>query len=123
MKKILLSINPEYVIAIFKNKKTFELRRSIPKEKINKILIYETSPKSKVVGQITIKNTHKLKINELWKKTKKSNCINKKKFFEYFKEKKYGYAFEIKKNKKYKKPLNKEKFNINFIPQNFVYIK
>ncbi|MDE5767136.1 MAG: ASCH domain-containing protein [Malacoplasma sp.] len=54
MKKILISIKPEYVKNILKGIKKYEYRTKLPKEKISKIIIYCTSPIKKVVAEVDI---------------------------------------------------------------------
>ena len=48
--RVLLSIKHIYVEQILNNTKSFELRRRFTNKEIKEILIYETSPKMKVVG-------------------------------------------------------------------------
>lgn len=44
MCKILLSIKPEYVEKIIKGEKLFEFRRTVPKRKVDVVVIYSTFP-------------------------------------------------------------------------------
>ena len=48
---VILSIKPEYVAEIKAGRKGFEFRKTIFKEKVEKVYIYASSPVSKVVGE------------------------------------------------------------------------
>ena len=48
---VILSIKPEYVAEIKAGRKCFEFRKTIFKEKVEKVYIYASSPVSKVVGE------------------------------------------------------------------------
>lgn len=50
---IILSIHPEYVEKILAGEKTVELRRLLPRQNVEKIYIYSTSPVKKIVGYFT----------------------------------------------------------------------
>ena len=49
--RVLLSIKPEFVSSIFKGEKRFEYRRTIFKSPVERVVIYETSPTKKIVGE------------------------------------------------------------------------
>lgn len=82
--KVLLSIKPQFVKAIFEGSKRFEYRKSIFKDKnINKVIIYSTMPVGKIVGEFDIEcilEEHPIKI---WNLTKQDSGITDKFFFEY----------------------------------------
>ena len=94
MYKILLSIKPEYVKSIFEGKKKFEYRK----------IILIDSP------------------NNLWKKTKKNSGVDKKFFFEYFKEKTIGVAYQLKNIVEYDEIRSLEEFGVKCAPQSYVYL-
>lgn len=121
--KILLSINPEYVDKIFSGEKKIEYRRSIFKNKeIKTIVIYSTSPIKKIVGEFTIKKIIKDAPIKLWNLSPKSSGISEKKFYEYFKDKKEGYAIIIDKVIKYDNYKLLEDLSIKTAPQSFIYL-
>ena len=70
MNTIILAINPEYVQRIFTGEKKYEFRKIICKKAVDKILIYETAPTSKIVGEVTVKSILKESPLNLWQLTK-----------------------------------------------------
>ncbi|MBQ6954733.1 MAG: ASCH domain-containing protein [Mycoplasma sp.] len=118
---VLISIMPKYVKQILNGNKKFEYRKSIPKNKFDTILIYSTVPDKKIVAIAKVEKTLKLSIKELWYTTKKYGGISKKNFFEYFKNRKIGYAYKLGKIKKINKFISD--INIKHPPQNFMYVK
>ena len=65
MCRIILPIKKKYSDDILDGSKKYELRRSVPRRTVDDILIYETAPMSKVVGQIKILDTHFLPLEDL----------------------------------------------------------
>lgn len=122
--KVILSIKPIYAEKILNGEKTFELRKSIfKKNNIKKVLIYASSPVSKVIGEFEIESILHDEINELWKKTKKENGVDIDFFKEYFENREKGYAIKIKNTKRYKVAYNiYEKYGIK-APQSFSYLE
>ena len=88
--KVLMSIKPKFVEEIFSETKTFELRKKIFKSSINAIVIYSSSPKKKVVGEIIIDKIISSTPKLLWKSYKNNLGISEKEYFKYNKNKK-GY--------------------------------
>ncbi|MDF2804032.1 MAG: hypothetical protein K0S61_3935 [Anaerocolumna sp.] len=121
---VLLSIKPEFVERIFDGSKKFEYRRKIFKRvEIKKVIIYATSPISKVVGEFEIDEIYFDSINKLWNRTKDLSGINKTYYERYFSGLKFGYAIKIKSAIKYDIALSiQEKYHIN-APQSFVYVQ
>lgn len=122
--KVLLSIKPEYVEKIFSGVKKYEYRRSIFKNKeIKTVVIYSTFPVKKIVGEFKIKNIVKDLPEKLWELAPENTGIDKRKFMEYFDDKKEGYAIEIGKIEIYKTPKLLEELSIKKAPQSFLYLK
>ena len=121
--KVLMSIKPKFVEEIFSETKTFELRKKIFKSSINAIVIYSSSPKKKVVGEIIIDKIISSTPKLLWKSYKNNLGISEKEYFEYYKNSKVAYAIKIKKVIKYKKELELKDFGIEKAPQSYQYIK
>lgn len=95
MCKILLSIKPEYVEKIFNGRKKFEYRRTLPKRKVDGVVVYSTYPNKEIIGEFKIKNIHNYKISKLWEISKDKQGITRQDFSKYFKNKTEGYAYEI----------------------------
>lgn len=121
--KVLMSIKPKFVEKIFSETKTFELRKKIFKSSINTIVIYSSSPKKKVVGEIIIDKIISSTPRLLWKSYKNNLGISEKEYFKYYKNSKVAYAIKIKKIIKYKKELELKDFGIEKAPQSYQYIK
>ena len=120
--KVLMSINPKFVEKIFAGSKTFELRKKIFKSSINAIVIYSSSPKKKVVGEIIIDKIISSTPKLLWKSYKNNLGISEKEYFKYYKNSKVAYAIKIKKVIKYKKELELKDFGMEKAPQSYQYI-
>lgn len=120
--KVLMSIKPKFVEEIFSETKTFELRKKIFKSSINAIVIYSSSPKKKVVGEIIIDKIISSTPKLLWKSYKNNLGISEKEYFKYYKNSKVAYAIKIKKVIKYKKELELKDFGMEKAPQSYQYI-
>lgn len=123
MTAILLSIQPCYVQRIFCGEKRFEYRKRIPEKPIDRILIYETFPTKAVVGEVEVLGVLSNAPKLLWAETNVGAGISKKKFMEYFANRKIGYAFQLGKVTIYPKPRKATSYGLKKAPQNFAYIK
>ena len=119
---ILLPIKPEYANKIIEQKKLYEYRKNICKRKIDKIVIYSTSPVKRVVAEVEVKSVLSNTPNKLWKETKQYSGISKTKYMKYFKNKKIAFAYELGKILIYKQPKMLEDIGINYYPQSYVYL-
>jgi predicted transcriptional regulator len=122
--RILLSIKPEFAYKIFSGEKKYEYRRTIFKNRnVRNIIVYVSSPVSKVIGEFEIECILSDLPEKIWNKTHKESGITKPFFDRYTEKKKKIYAIKIGKTRKYKNDLFLEKdFNLNFAPQSFVYL-
>lgn len=121
--KALLAIKPEFVKKIFSGIKKYEYRKVIFTKKVAKVIIYASSPVSKVVGEFTIDSIVKGKPNKVWEETKNYAGITESYFKDYFKGKDTAYAIKIKDCCKYSKPLSLKEIGVQYVPQSFVYLK
>lgn len=122
MSIILMSIKPEYVDEIFSGRKRYEYRKKVCKEKVDKIIVYSSSPVKKVVGELIINQVLQDKKNIIWDITNKYGGINKEKFDKYYENYEYAVAYEIKKVIKYNEPKFLYDYKIKMAPQSYVYI-
>jgi predicted transcriptional regulator len=122
--KVILSIKPKYASKILEGKKTYELRKTIFKNtEIKTVLIYASSPISKIIGEFQIEKIVHLELDDLWNVVKQKAEVDKDFFDEYFDSKEKGYAIGIKNVKKYKNNIDiSEEYGIK-APQSFAYIK
>ena len=54
MSTMLLSIKPRYAKVILEGKKQYEFRKSRPKDGVDRIIFYASSPQKQVVGEAAI---------------------------------------------------------------------
>lgn len=122
MSTILISINPQHVKKILSGIKKCEYRRTIPKKKVDKIVIYETSPTKKVVCECTIKEVKILPKEQLWNETQNISGSTYERFSNYFKDRDKAVGYIIDKITKYKEPKELKDLGINFVPQSYIYL-
>lgn len=121
--KVLLSIKPKYAEMILDGEKQYEFRRAIFKSSsVKKIVIYASSPISKVIGEFEIDCILSLDIAELWMRTKEYSGIDKDFYDSYFEGKDVGHAIKIKRVKRYSRYKELHEFEIKRAPQSFAYI-
>lgn len=122
MAKMLLSIRPEFVKKIFDGTKVFEYRKTCCKRDINTILIYETSPTMKVVGEARIEFIFFNSPEKVWKETHKGSGLTKEFFDSYFRGKDTAVAYKLSNVIKYDNAVPLSEFGIARAPQSFCYI-
>ena len=118
----LLSIKPKYAEAIFRGEKRFEFRRVIFRKPVDVVLVYSTSPVSRVAGEFEVDAVISGTVEELWKRTKHCAGIDRRRFFSYFHGREVGYAIAIGSVRRYATSLDlRREFGIR-PPQSFVYL-
>jgi len=122
MATILLSIKAEYVSRILSGEKTFEYRKRIPKQSIDRIVIYETSPKKRIVGIADVRGVVSDTPDHLWNSTGRKGGISKEAYMEYFSGSVKAYAFELKNITKTKHDFELNQLGINQPPQSYYYM-
>ncbi len=121
--KVLLSIKPKYAEMILSGDKKYEFRRAIfKKPNIKKVVIYASSPVSKIIGEFEIDDILSFDIEELWLRTMKYAGIEKDFYQSYFSGKDIGHAIKVKKIKRYKEHKDLKEFNVKRAPQSFAYV-
>ena len=121
--KILLSIKSEYANKIISGEKKYEFRKALPKQRVDSIVLYITSPQCKVIAQVQVKGTIVDSVARIWDITKKDAGISHKKYLQYFKNKKAAKAFVLGEVTLYSEEKILNEFGINSAPQSFVYLK
>ena len=122
MSKALLSINPEYVKKIFDGTKRFEFRKTITKKSIDSIVIYETYPTMKVVGEAKVKKIIIGEPNDVWEKTKEFSGVDREFFDKYYQNKYNAVVYELTDVVKYNEPKDLSVYGLKHAPQSFVYL-
>lgn len=117
-----MSIRPRYADAIFSGEKRFEFRRAIFRRPVNVVVVYTTSPVSRVVGEFDIESIISDTIEGLWLRTKHCAGIDRKRFFSYFAGRKVGHAIAIGSVRRYRQTLDlSSNFGVR-PPQSFLYL-
>lgn len=121
--KVLLSIKPEFAERIFDGSKKYEFRRSIFKNPdVKTVIVYASSPVQRVIGEFDIETVLRDSPKSLWKKTRKHSGISEEFFFAYFSERDIGFAIEVKKVRRFKKPrCLRSSYDVS-PPQSFCYV-
>ena len=122
MCKILLSINPEYVNQILNKTKIYEFRKVKCKKNIDNIVIYATSPISRVVAEVKVEEILEDMPENIWNITREFSGITHEYFLEYYKNREKAIAYRLGKVKKYKTPKSLNEFGIKSAHQSFIYL-
>lgn len=120
--KLLLSIKPEYATRILLGEKKYEYRKHLPKEEIDTIIIYATSPIKKVLGEVKVMGIISMCPSSLWEKTKSSAGISREGFRKYFKGCSKAYAYQLGEVIKYIPEKDLKDYGFDHAPQSFRYI-
>jgi len=122
--KVLLSIKPEYADMIFSGEKKYEFRRAIFKNRtVTHIVVYASSPVRKVVGEFEVARIIHDDVRVLWNETGSVAGISEGKYFDYFSDRREGYAIQIGKTLKYEPTLSlREEYGLA-PPQSFAYVQ
>lgn len=124
MRKILLSIKPEYADKIFLGVKKYEFRKTIFRDKnVKTVVVYASSPVKKVIGEFSIDSILSGTPSDIWRTTSSLSGITQDSFCEYYANRETAFAIKIGNTKRYRKERNLSDFNITFAPQSFVYLR
>ena len=119
----IFAIKPKYVEKIFSGEKRFEFRTAVCKQQIKKMIIYETSPTSKIVGEVHISKILADTPENIWIQTKEYAGIDYDSFMNYFKNRETAFAYVLEKPAKYETSKLLSEYNIKSVPQSFIYLK
>ena len=120
---LLISIKPEFVEKILSGEKKYEFRRTIFRQKVDKVYIYSTSPDKLIVGYFDFEEVIEDTPSNLWDKFNGCGGISKESFFEYYEGKEIGYAIKIGKLHVFSKPIDVSTLKDFRAPQSFCYIE
>lgn len=122
MSTMLLSIKPKYAKVILEGKKQYEFRKSKPKEGINRIIFYASSPQKQVVGEAAIDQILEGTPEEIWEIAKIAAGITKKFYYSYYAGKDKAVAYKLKDVMIYDTPKALSDYGISQAPQSFIYL-
>lgn len=123
-KYALLSIYPRYANKILSGEKRLEFRKSWAANDVAAFVIYATAPIQKIVGIARIKKVHQGSATALWKLAREmGGGVSRRVLYDYFRDKREGFAIEIESVLPCSNPLDPEKFLPSFNPpQSFTYL-
>lgn len=117
---VLLSIKPDWAEAILNNEKKWEYRKKLPKFSTPyTVLLYATSPKQKIVGEIVVDKIIRDTVETVINMTIEDTPHNSSQIREYFGDRIDAYAMRIKETTKYDKPVELNQHP----PMNFMYVE
>ncbi len=120
---VLLSIKPEFAEKILSGEKRFEFRRVMPKRRVERVVLYSSSPIQRIVGEFRVLRVHTASPEALWRRTSASAGIRKAYFSAYFSDRPAAHAFEITEPRRYEHPIDPRVFFAAFRPpQSFMYL-
>ena len=122
MSKMLLSIKPEYVNKIISGQKKYEFRKFHCHEGIDTIVIYETAPTKKVVGEVALLGIIEGDVEYVWRKTRDFGGILEKDYKAYYEGRKVAIAYQLGKVTLYDEPMELKDLGLDYVPQSFAYI-
>lgn len=122
MSRMLLSIKPEYVSKIVSGKKKYEFRKFHCREGIDTIVIYETAPTKKVIGEVALLDIIEGDVEYVWHETRGFGGILKRDYKAYYKEREVAIAYQLGEVTLYDEPKTLIDLGLDYVPQSFAYI-
>ena len=122
MLQMLLSINPEYVDRIVSGEKLYEYRKFRCRDDVNKIIIYATSPRKMVIGEVTIAGIIEDTPARVWEQTKDHSGITYDFFQKYYEGKEKAVAYQLSDLLVYERPKRLSDIGVSSAPQSYRYI-
>jgi predicted transcriptional regulator len=122
MRRILLSIKPEYVESILAGHKRYEFRKAKCRAKVDRIVIYATAPWMRVVGEADVNGVIEDDPEEVWIQTAEFSGISKDFFDQYYEHAGKAIAYQLREVRQYSCPRSLQEFGVATAPQSFVYL-
>jgi predicted transcriptional regulator len=118
-----MSIHPEYANKILNGTKKVEFRKWMFSNVPSIVIIYSTSPISRVVGYFFVDGIDASDPLSLWEKYKEAGGIQRKEYNHYFKDAKRGIAIRVGRVHRLLKPVRLEELvGSRRPPQSFRYL-
>jgi predicted transcriptional regulator len=121
---VLLSVKPHFANAILDGSKTFEFRRALfASTKVDRVIMYASSPTQRVVGDFRIAGILSMAPEELWGLTKHGAGISWEYFEQYFRGRQVAHAIRVADVRRFVRPRKLEQhYGIGWAPQSFCYL-
>lgn len=105
MKKVLMSIKPEFANSIFEGTKLYEYRKyKLGRKDIVSVVVYATEPVSKIIGEFDIEKVLEETPQRLWELTHNGSGITEEFFYKYFENRNVSFAYKISNPQRYSEP-------------------
>lgn len=122
MKEVIISIKPEYALAIIKGWKRIEFRKSKPDIEVGtRCYIYASAPYKMIIGYFIYWGCVIRQKDKLWEKVQSIAGITKEEYDAYYKKQDLAYGWIIMGYKKME-PFPIEVFDLKRPPQSYQYI-
>lgn len=123
-KVALISIRPRFVEKILAGEKRLEFRRSWASEPIDVLVIYASSPVQRIVAIADVVGVTEGSPTALWGLAqKKGGGVTRQLIYDYFADKKTGFAIELSDVLEFEQPVDPKKLFKDFMaPQSFRYL-
>lgn len=117
-------IKPVYIEKILQGEKRYELRRSLPRIKIEYVFLYATTPVCKVVGYAKVGDTFDEMKESLWQRVAVQAGVDESVYLSYFDGKENACALELLDVYRFLEPFHPNEIEDSFVvPQSFRYIE
>jgi predicted transcriptional regulator len=125
-KVLLISVKPEFAQKIFEGSKKIELRKCAPSVSIGDlVIVYSTLPEKAVLGTCVVAGVIKNSPTQLWRKYSSELGIDRKRYFEYFKNSETAVGIILTSIQKFEKKIHlhqiKKDYPMFSPPQTFKY--
>jgi len=121
--KALMSIKPEFVNRIFSGEKRYEFRKRGFGRPVESVIIYSSSPEKRVRGEFCISSIRHGKPEYIWKLCHQFAGVDRKRFFDYFKDCNVAYAIEIGEIAEFAVPKDLQAEYACIPPQSYCYVE
>lgn len=123
MRKLLLSIKPQYARQILAGTKKVEYRKQSPKDAdVKHVLVYQSNDIMKVVGEFIIDEIIEGTPQQVWEQTNEVGGISERDYFAYFEGLEKAYAFKIGQLIIFDNPISLEEIGVRCAPMSYQYI-
>jgi len=117
-------IKPVYIEKILKGEKRYELRRRLPRIKVEYVFLYATTPVCKVVGYAKVGDTFDEIKESLWQRIAAQAGVDESVYLSYFDGKENACALELLDVYRFLEPFHPNEIEDSFVvPQSFRYLE
>ena len=118
----LLSIHPEYVQRMSRGEKRVEFRRARFAREVAYVVVYATSPESRIAGYFEVVGVDEGSPTFLWRTHREHSGISRKRLFAYLRGARQAVAIRIGKFHEAKRKISLTDVGAATPPQSFMYL-